>query len=176
MHLKLRTAPVIYLVGFMGCGKSTVGRALAERLGWAFADLDEEIERRAGTPIAEIFERDGEPRFRELEHETFVEQLQLAHRGRARVIAMGGGAFAEERNREHVEHQGVSIWLDCRIEKLWDRVGQSSTRPLARDRAQFEGLFERRLPSYQSADFTVIVDTDDAGDLVAKILELPLFR
>lgn len=175
MHPKLRMAPVIYLVGFMGCGKSTVGRLLAERLGWTFADLDEEIQRRSGVSIAEIFEREGEARFREMESEALAEQLRLAQIGRARVIALGGGAFAESRNRDRIERDGVSIWLECPIEVLWQRVEAESHRPLAQDRGDFERLYRDRAPHYQCADFTVAAGADPAGALVDRILALPLF-
>ena len=176
MHPKLRMAPVIYLVGFMGCGKSTVGRLLAERLGWTFADLDEEIERRSGVSIAEIFERQGEARFREMESQALAEQLRLAQLGGARVIALGGGAFVEPRNRERISSDGVSIWLECPVEILWQRVEAESQRPLARDRGEFERLYRDRIPHYQGADFTVAAGADPAGTLVDRILALPLLR
>ena len=174
MHQKLRGAPVIYLVGFMGCGKSTVGRLLAERLGWPFVDLDEEIERRSARPIAEMFDRDGEARFRELEHEALSEQLHLARHGLPRVLALGGGAFAEARNRESMGGEGASIWLDCRLETLWQRVSAESHRPLARDRGRFVALYQERLVFYRSADFTVAGE-GSPQQIVESILGLPLF-
>jgi shikimate kinase len=175
MHLKLKGSPIICLVGFMGCGKSTVGRLLAERLGWTFVDLDEEIERRAGRSIPEIFEGDGERRFRELEQEALEEQCSLAQHGRARVVALGGGAFSDPRTRERLELGGVSIWLECPLERMWPRVAGLSHRPLARDRQQFESLHGVRLEHYRAADFTVSADTDEPGEVVNAILRLPLF-
>ena len=175
MHLKLKGSPILCMVGFMGCGKSTVGRLLAERLGWAFVDLDAEIERRAGRPIPEIFEGDGEPRFRELEQEALDEQRHLAQHGRARVVALGGGAFAHPRTREQLELGGVSIWLDCPVERLWPRVEGLSHRPLARDHAQFVHLYRERLEHYRMADFTVSTDTDQPEQVVEAILQLRLF-
>lgn len=174
MHLKLKISPVIVLVGFMGCGKSTVGRLLAERLGWQFVDLDDEIERRSGTQILEIFEEQGEPKFRELEHEALVEQMRLARQGRPRVLALGGGAFAEERNREQMDIGGLSIWLDCPVETLWQRVLSEPQRPLARRREEFERLYQERRAHYGRADFT-LADTGQPAEIVAAILKLPLF-
>lgn len=175
VHFKLKGSPAICLVGFMGCGKSTVGRLLAGRLGWAFVDLDAEIERRSGVSIAEIFDGQGEARFRNLEHEALREQLSLALEGRARVLALGGGAFADERNRLRLELGGVSIWLECPVEKLWPRVAALPHRPLARDREAFERLYQERLSQYRLADFTVAAGVDRPEEVVEAILSLPLF-
>jgi shikimate kinase len=174
MHLKLKISPVIVLVGFMGCGKTTVGRLLAERLGWQFVDLDDEIERRSGMEIVEIFEREGEPKFRELEHEALLEQMRQARQGRPRVLALGGGAFAEQRNREQLEIGGLAVWLDCPVETLWDRVCSEPRRPLARRRDEFERLYHERRAHYERADFT-LPDTGRPHEIVNAILKLPLF-
>jgi shikimate kinase len=174
MHLKLKGSPLICLVGFMGSGKTTVGQLLAERLGWSFVDLDAAIERRAGVSIVEIFEREGEPHFRDLEHLLLREQLALAQKGQARVLALGGGAFVEPRNRDRLEIGGVSIWLECAFETLWTRVASFDTRPLARDRRQFERLLRERTPVYRLADFTVAGEPSP-GQVVEAILKLPLF-
>jgi shikimate kinase len=175
MHLKLKIAPVLVLVGFMGSGKSTAGRLLAERLGWSFLDLDEEIERRAGKAVTQIFEQEGESRFRQLEHEALVEQLQLSRNGRPRVLAVGGGAFVEARNQQQLEMGGISIWLDCPVETLWERVSRESHRPLAQRREDFERLYRERLPHYQRADFTLPAGAAEPLEVVEAILKLPLF-
>lgn len=175
MNLKLKGSPVIVLVGFMGCGKSSVGRLLATRLGWAFVDLDEDIERRSGHSIPEIFDREGEPKFRDLEHEALQDQLRQARHGKARIVALGGGAFIEPRNHAALELEGVSIWLDCPVETLWERVSGDTGRPLARRREDFERLYRERRPHYQRADFTVAAGTEEPGELVETILKLPLF-
>ena len=129
MNLKLKISPAIVLVGFMGCGKSTVGRLLGERLGWMFIDLDGEIEQCAGRSIAEIFEAEGEARFREIEHRTLMEHLAQSRQGLPRVLAVGGGAFIDPRNREELDMGGVAIFLDCPVDTLWERVSQDSHRP-----------------------------------------------
>jgi shikimate kinase len=174
MHLKLKGSPLIALVGFMGCGKSTVGKLLAERLGWQFVDLDAEIERRTGRPIPEIFEQEGEAQFRELEHEAFLEQQRLSRQGRPRVVALGGGAFVEPRNRDQLDVSGLSIWLDCPLTELWERVSSERHRPLARRREDFEQLYRERLPHYRLADFTVPA-VDAPPRIVEAVLRLPLF-
>lgn len=174
MHIKLKGTPGIYLVGFMGSGKSTVGRLLAQRLGWEFVDLDAEIEGRFGVPIFEIFEREGEPAFRDLEHEALSEQVRLVRRGKPRVVALGGGAFVADRNRDALTTAGVSIWLDGPLEVLWGRVSGEEHRPLARDRAAFQRLLKQRLPSYLQADFRVDAQPE-AEEVVAAILALGLF-
>ncbi len=175
MHLKLKGSPIICLVGFMGSGKSTVGKLLAERLGWTFVDLDEEIARRAGRSIPDIFEAEGEPRFREREQAALEEQCHQAQHGRARVVALGGGAFSNPETREKLELGGVSIWLDCPVERLWPRVEGIPDRPLARDRGQFERLYQQRLEHYRQADFAIPADTDEPAQVMEAILKLKLF-
>src|ERR1700733_15154780 len=100
MILKLKRTPGIYLVGFMGCGKSTIGKALADELGWSFVDLDEEIERRAGSTIATIFDTCGEEAFREMERAALQERIRTIQMGRPQVISLGGGAFVTDENCE----------------------------------------------------------------------------
>ena len=174
MHQKLKATPGIYLVGFMGCGKSTVGRLLAERLGWDFVDLDAEIEAAAGKPIARIFDEDGEARFRDLEHHALKRQSCLARDGHARVTALGGGCFAAERNRLLLgEGGGLSIWLDAPANVLWERVNGIEGRPLARDRRAFEELLDARRPSYAAADYAVQAGVEPAA-VVEAILALGL--
>jgi len=112
MILKLKRTPGIYLVGFMGCGKSTVGSALADELGWSFVDLDEEIERREGASIAEIFDQRGEAEFRHIESAALRDRVRNVQSGRPQVVSLGGGAFLPEENFEMVSNNGVTIWLD----------------------------------------------------------------
>src|SRR5262245_47669301 len=109
----------------MGAGKSTVGRHLARRLGWKFIDLDQEIERREHRPIADIFKKDGEPYFRNLERLC----LQDLSSSRKAVIALGGGAFIDAGNRELAENTGLTVWLKASFSNLVDRVKIDGTRP-----------------------------------------------
>ena len=174
MHAKLKNSPGIYLVGFMGCGKTSVGELLAERLAWDFVDLDSEIERQAGSRIAEIFDQFGEPAFRALESQALAKQLELIKESRARVVALGGGAFVDAGNREMIERFGVSIWLNGTAEQLWERVSDDDERPLARDRAAFEALHRKRGPDYEQADFRVDIGSRTTKEIVEVISRLGL--
>jgi shikimate kinase len=175
MILKLKRTPGIYLVGFMGCGKSTVGRALADELGWSFADLDEDIERREKTTIAELFDQRGEPAFREIEAAALRERVRSVQSGRPQVISLGGGAFHSEENFELISNNGVTIWLDCEFSHVQRRIANENHRPLARDPEQLRKLFDARRYGYARADFRVEIVDDDIRSAVARILALPLF-
>ncbi len=175
MILKLKRTPGIYLVGFMGCGKTTVGRMLARRLGWRFSDLDEEIEARAQMTISEIFERFGEDHFRQLEHEALKHRIADIARGVPWVVAVGGGCFAQPRNFQLIADNGISIWLDAPLEMLRARVAQSSSRPLARDPAKFEELYHARRPFYEKADYRIEIGLGGSAEAVEEILRLPIF-
>lgn len=175
MILKLKRTPGIYLVGFMASGKSTIGRALADQIGWTFVDIDTEIEARAGKRITEIFAEVGEPVFRDLE--TAVLKAHIAHVevGQPRVIALGGGAFIQERNWQMVVNNGITVWLDCPFDTVRRRLGDDTTRPLATNRNGLGKLFDDRRPLYARADYRVAVDTDHIDEIVTRILKLPLF-
>jgi len=176
MDLRLKRAPGLYLVGFMGSGKTTVGRLLAERLGWLFVDLDDEIEAREGVLISHIFETRGEAAFRLLETEAIRRRVREIECGRAAVVALGGGAFTVEENRRLLADNGVSVWLDCSFEMVKRRVGQHAHRPLARDPVRFAELYEARRECYACADYRVPVDADDPEPAVEAVLALPIFR
>ena len=175
MILKLKRTPGIYLVGFMGCGKSTVGRALADELGWNFVDLDEEIEREQGCSIASIFDNSGEPEFRRIESDVLDRCVHKVQSGHPRVISLGGGAFLSHRNFDLVSNNGVSVWLDCPLELIERRIAAFVHRPLARDPAQLRSLYDIRREGYARADYRIEVQDDNAGAAVARILALPLF-
>jgi len=145
------TADKIYLVGFMAAGKTTVARALAERLGWPAEDIDELIEARERRTVAEIFARNGEPYFRALERDILRLLLPLRHV----VVATGGGTFMDPENRTAINMDGVSVWLDVPLEELVARLPADGRRPLAADRAQMERLFAVRQVAYASAQFRV---------------------
>lgn len=161
----------LYLVGFMASGKTTIGRALAQELGWPFIDIDTEIEAREGRAIAQIF-LDGETRFREVETEVI---RQFANRCAA-VIALGGGAFVQPANRELIESNGVTIWLDCPLETIRKRLGDDSTRPLAANRNSLERLFAERRSFYARANYRVDADTADSSEIIKRVLALPIFQ
>lgn len=172
LNSRLQRPPGIYLIGFMGSGKSTVGKMLAEALGWTYVDLDEEIEAGEGCAITDIFDLRGEEEFRRIESAALERQVRQVRLGRPRVLALGGGAFTVPANREMLRAAGVSIWLDCPPEVAWNRVSTESHRPLARDAGRFHELFRLRLPVYAGADYQV--DARLGPEAVVKaILELP---
>jgi len=175
MILKLKRTPGLYLVGFMASGKTTVGRALADQIGWPFADMDAEIEAREGKAISQIFLERGEAGFREIENEVLRSHVRSIEAGQPCVLALGGGAFVQPGNRELVENNGVTLWLDCPFEIIQRRLNGDSTRPLAARPNGLSKLYEDRRPLYSHADYRVEVDTEDVMELTHRILNLPLF-
>ncbi len=140
-------ADKIYLVGFMGAGKTTVGRALAKRLDWRFEDIDEHIERAEGRDIPTIFRQSGETYFRSRERETLVELLP----SRGIVVATGGGTAADAANRELMSRDGVMVWLDAPFATLAARIPSNGSRPLASSRSEMEQLYTQRVAAYAQA-------------------------
>ena len=175
MHTKLVRTPAIYVVGFMGSGKSTVGAALADELGWDFTDLDHEIEKEARASISEIFAEQGEPEFRRVENEVLHRLIRNIQFGRPCVMAIGGGTFVQRNNFELLEDNGVSIWLDATLEQIRERIAGHTHRPLAQDPVEFEKLFHARQENYARADFRIETPGNDAAETVRRILALPLF-
>ena len=163
---------LIYLLGFMGSGKSTVGPLLARGLGWPFIDLDQVIEAGQGVTIREIFEQAGEPFFRQLEQAALTEMA----RTEPAVIALGGGTFVQPANVEVVrESGGIAIWLDCSVDELRHRCAGMTNRPLFRDPESFAQLLEARLPYYQRADYRLSTEGQSPEEIVESILRLNLF-
>ena len=173
MNLKLKRTPGIYVVGFMASGTSTVGRLLAGRLGWHFVDIDEEIEAAEGTAIAEIFDTRGEAEFRRIETGVIHRHVRRIEQGSPAVLALGGGAFAGEANRDLLENNGVTVWLDCPFEVVERRVALASHRPLARDPHRFAALYHARREAYSLADVRVPIESDDPASVVEAILSHP---
>jgi shikimate kinase len=160
----------IYLTGFMGAGKTAVGRLLAERLGVPFLDLDQEIERRAGMTVREIFEGQGETAFRRLETEALRETLALADI----VVATGGGTMVFEGNFQMIHDNGLSVWLNPAFATIVARIGGlgKADRPLFRDETQALALYRERLPAYRRADVKVDVAPDEGPEEVAARIAL----
>ena len=171
---------VVALTGFMGSGKTTVGRELSGVLGWEFVDLDAVIEAREQRPIREIFRRGGETAFRALEHaalRTFLAECQ-----KPTVLALGGGAFVQSNNVELLRGSGVrTVFLEVPVEELLRRcVAEEeecgeNLRPLAAEPASFLELYERRLPAYGCAEIVVVATAKSPGDIartIAKALRL----
>ena len=137
----------LYLVGFMGSGKTTLARALGRRLGWRHVDLDEEIERREGRSVSQVFAEHGEAYFRKAEREVLLAFLPM----RNVVVATGGGTFVQPANRADILADGVVVWLDVPFARIVDRVPSDGRRPLAADRDAFAALFEERRAAYRQA-------------------------
>ncbi|MBI3683298.1 MAG: shikimate kinase [Acidobacteria bacterium] len=173
MNPRLRQTPGIYLVGFMGSGKTTAGKRLAEELGWSFVDIDDDIEARVGMPIAQIFDQQGEQEFRRMESEAIAARVKQIHGSQPMVVALGGGAFVQEHNTSLLASSGITIWLDCPLEKVIERVGKAENRPLARDREAFEKLYHARRQGYRKADYRIAITSDDPAVAVKEILEIP---
>jgi shikimate kinase/3-dehydroquinate synthase len=158
----------IVLVGFMGSGKSAVGRRLAQRLGYRFEDMDARIEARAGRTIAEIFAEQGEAAFRALE-----EEEARALRGvREVVVAAGGGAFAEPRTRALLREGAMTVWLRCSMAAILRRVKPDGSRPLAGNRDIMQALLAEREPSYRQADVAVDTSRQTPREVVDRIVRL----
>jgi shikimate kinase len=142
----------ITLAGFMGTGKSTVGRLVAARLGWRFVDTDVIIETRGGRKITEIFAQDGESAFRQLEAEVCPEMAALCHQ----VIAVGGGALLNPVIRECVEAHSLLIALTCDLDEIIRRVGDAPARPLyTSDRVHLAQLLASRAEHYASLPYHI---------------------
>jgi shikimate kinase len=159
---------LLCLAGFMGAGKTSVGRIVARQLGWRFVDLDERIVEAAGTSIRTIFETRGEPAFRQLEHEMLERILgESLAGGQAAVIALGGGTVTQERNLVLLRKAGAAIvWLDCPIEAILDRCAGITDRPLFGTEDDVRRLYDERRPFYERADGRV--ESDGPPERVAE--------
>lgn len=158
----------VYLTGFMGSGKTAVGRELAARLGARFVDLDEEIEQRAGMTVREIFERHGEPVFRQMEQEA----LRATAEAPDLVVATGGGTVTFEANARWIRANGVSVWLNPAFATIVSRIGGlgKRDRPLFQDEVQALALYRERLPAYRQADLAVDVGPgEQPAEIAARI-------
>lgn len=160
-------ADKVYLVGFMGAGKSSVARALGKRLDWKVEDVDDRIERAERRDIPTIFREAGEPYFRTRERDALIQLLPE----RGTVVASGGGTFADPANRELMLRDGAVIWLDAPLATVLDRVPSDGRRPLATDRLAMEQLYNQRLAAYRLAHFRVDAGRGSVEELVDHIVE-----
>jgi len=162
----------IFLVGMMGAGKSTIGRALARRLGRDFVDLDEQIAARAGRSIPEIFERQGEAGFRAMERDGLREAA-----GGAAVVALGGGTLTQPGAASEIGAAGRVVYLRASVEQLLARLGDGRGRPLLAGldapgrRARIAALLAERAPAYERADLVVDVGERAIDDVVAGLAD-----
>ncbi|WP_026872668.1 shikimate kinase [Inquilinus limosus] len=159
----------LVLVGLMGAGKTAVGKRVAARLGLGFTDADHEIEAAAGCTIPDIFERYGEPAFRDLERRVIARLM----RDPVQVLSTGGGAFMDPQTRAVIAEHGLSVWLRAELSVLAARTTKRSNRPLLRQgdpKAVLAGLMERRYPVYALADLTVESRDGPVEDTVDRVL------
>jgi len=152
----------LYLVGFMGAGKTSVARALGRRIGWRVEDVDHRIEARERRRVADIFAREGEPYFRNVERTILQELLHERHM----IVSTGGGTFVDPENRTTMLADGAVAWLDAPLERVIERVPADGRRPLAADRVQMERLYTLRQASYCQAHVRI-----DASRPVPEIVE-----
>jgi shikimate kinase len=165
-----RSGPIVF-TGFMGCGKSVVAREIASQLDVAMVDLDDAITEIQGKSPARLIAEDGEVAFRRIETAILERILQDRSLG---VIALGGGAWITAANRELIDqHGGLSVWLDTPFSLCWGRIETSEEeRPLGSSQQQALELFEKRRPTYQLAEITIIPEADEGLDsLVARVKE-----
>ena len=162
----------IALIGFMGAGKSAVGRELSRRTGWPRHDTDEMIREQFGTSIPDIFTRHGEPAFRDAE----TALLKTLRGGIAGIVVTGGGIILRTENVQLLRGMGRIVWLDADEEVLWQRVSKHSARPLLQTpdpRARFSELLRERLPLYQSAaDHRVNSTSNSIAQVTDEIIAL----
>lgn len=160
-------ADKVYLVGFMGAGKSTVARVLGKRLDWKVEDVDTLIERDERRDIPTIFRQDGEPYFRAKERAILIGLLPE----RGVVVASGGGTFSDPGNRELMLRDGAVVWLDAPFATVVNRVPLDGRRPLASDRLEMEQLYNQRLAAYRQAHLRVDAGKGSVEELVEYIVE-----
>ncbi|OCA91100.1 hypothetical protein A8F94_04365 [Bacillus sp. FJAT-27225] len=157
----------IFLIGFMGSGKSTVGKILAEKLGIRFVDMDEEIERTARKSISAIFQEEGEESFRDLET-----ALLTSFPGSELVVATGGGAVLREVNRGLLKQSGLVIYLKASAEEISKRLVEDETRPLLKGdkKKEIAKRLNNRLPLYTAiSDLTVMTDEKSPETIAEEI-------
>jgi len=158
----------IVLIGLMGAGKTSVGEALARATNRLFIDVDQEIEKNQKRSIADIFEKDGEPYFRDIEKATTVQTITD---NKDAVISIGGGAFMTEAIREKILEDATSVFLRASLGILVDRVGNGQGRPLLKDGLQtkLESLIGERYPVYEQADITLDAKQEPIADTVKRV-------
>ena len=152
----------MYLVGFMGAGKTTVARVLGRRIGWRVEDIDERIEARERRAVSAIFAQEGEAYFRRVERSMLHELLPE----RNVVVATGGGTFVDPDNRAVMLSDGAVAWLDVPLSRVVERIPPSGRRPLAADRQQMEQLYAHRQTAYGQAHVRI-----DAAKPIDEVVE-----
>lgn len=167
----------LFLVGFMGAGKTSVGQTLAEHLNWGFEDLDRRIERREHRTVPEIFRDSGESEFRRAEHNALREVLEEVRGGAVKIVALGGGAFVQKNNAALLKASGIpTVFLDAPVDELWRRCCQQTgtvetERPLLRSSDKFRELYDARRGSYLRASSKIQTGGRTLNEIAAEIVE-----
>jgi shikimate kinase len=175
---KAGPAQAIFLVGFMGAGKSSVGRALAEQLGWEFEDLDQRIEHSEERMVAEIFRDSGEREFRRVESAALEQAIEELRAGSAKIIALGGGAFVQKDNAARLKASGIpTVFLSAPVEELWERCRKQAeesgnARPLLGSKERFQELHESRRRNYLKASLLVETGGRSVHTIATEIAEI----
>ena len=173
MSEAVRTAENLVLIGFMGCGKSHVGRELHQQLGYPWVDTDTEIEQRAGMSVARIFETQGEAAFRRMESGLLEEMA--AEPERRRIVSTGGGIIGDPLNRRLLRGLGFVVWLRAPVEVILERTARNRDRPLLQTEdpeARIRGLMEQREPLYRETAHLAIDTAElDLAEVLTGILE-----
>jgi shikimate kinase len=168
----------VFLVGFMGAGKSSVGRALGHQLNWIFEDLDDRIQAREKRTVAEIFRDSGEAEFRRAEHAALRHVLKELQAGGSRIVALGGGTFVQKENAALLKASKVpAVFLDAPVEELWQRcctqaAENGAKRPLLRSQEQFRKLYEARRKSYAKAPLKIPTGGRAVEVIAAEIVKV----
>jgi shikimate kinase len=172
--------PAIILVGFMGAGKSSVGRALAKYLGWGFEDLDTRIEQHENRTVPEVFEASGEAYFRRAEQNALREILAELRDASRKVIALGGGTFAQDSCTKLIRDSAIpTVFLDAHIDELWRRCNQQTEkpgllRPMLSSSQAFRDLYEMRRPFYLEASCRLETTGKTVDEVVAELIQAHL--
>lgn len=163
----------VFLSGFMGCGKTTVGRLLARKLGRPFFDVDQEIEKKAGISVSEIFKTEGEDHFRELE----TAELKKLCQGRKTIISGGGGSIFRPGNFELICESCHTVYLASDFETVKKRIINDPSRPLTSDEDSLLKLYQSRVSEYEKCDFRIFTGERSPMEIVEEILEaMPFIR
>ena len=170
----------IFLIGFSGSGKSTVGKLLAKKLGCSFVDIDKRIENKYCITISEIFETDGENAFRKLESAAVKDLFAKKANAKPKVIALGGGAFESRATRQFISKIGISVWLKCSVSEIYERLRKHSDRPkltgkketlsARRQSQKIQKLLLKRKDNYARADLRVITSDKTANGVALEII------
>jgi len=162
---------IVALVGMMGSGKSTLGKILADKLHYKFIDLDTEIEKQAKKTITEIFDSEGEKKFRELETDCLKQQLSSTDKI---ILACGGGCFITEENRENLINKSLTIYLEASPDTLFSRLEKDKSRPLLQEdgklKDKIDSILAKRIKYYELADCKINTDNNNEAEIIAQIL------